>query len=467
MLSPNNIALEESVAALFTRTAHGIKPGLDVITQLLQALGNPHQQLAIIHVAGTNGKGSVCAMLESVLRASGFKTGLYTSPHLIDFSERFRINGIPISPEKLAHHIEKTEATASSLEKQNKMRPATFFEISTAIAFTYFLNEGVDIAIIETGMGGRWDATNVIIPLVSVITHIDIDHTNYLGDSMEQIAAEKAGIIKPGRPVISAPQSDAVMAELRKPGEPIIETFAAVSVVRVDGASSSVGKKKETANEPLPSSKLAMNRVLLNGAGSSVYVKSQKLKIETLSRNLPPINLPLLGECQRENCAVTIATLEQLADMLDFEPEFKKGFESVEWGARFQILKADPLMILDGAHNPSAARALVKTLKENYSGYQIGFILGFLNDKDPVAFLREIKPLASMAWTIPIDASRGTTAEHSAAQANVVGFNPIPSSTSAAWNAAREWATTEPNRLICITGSLFMKQALANANCTS
>jgi dihydrofolate synthase / folylpolyglutamate synthase len=411
--------MSSSYEKLFKRTTAGVKPGLDVVAALLEALDNPHQKLAVIHVAGTNGKGSVCAMLESVLRASGFRTGLYTSPHLVDFSERFRIDGLPVPGKKLEHYIELVEATSSSLS----CRPPTFFEISTAIAFQYFADEAVDIAIVETGMGGRWDATNVVVPLVSVITHIDIDHTNFLGDSIEEIAAEKAGIIKPGRPVVSAPQSVAAMSELQKPGVPIIGSSEAVSVVKPGD--------------------------------------HQKLKIETHSRNLPPINLPLLGECQRENCAVAVATLETLADMLDFEPEFKKGLESVAWAARFQCLEENPPVILDGAHNPSAARALVKTLREVYPKYQVGFVLGFLDDKDTVEFLREIKPLASRAWTIPIDAPRGTTAGHSAAQAAVAGIEAVPSDVSNAWNAAREWAGAESNRVVVITGSLYLKQVLA------
>lgn len=187
----------------------------------------------------------------------------------------------------------------------------------------------------------------------------------------------------------------------------------------------------------------------------------QNLKIETHSRSLPPINLPLLGECQRENCAVAVATLEALADMLDFEPEFKKGLESVAWAARFQCLETNPLMILDGAHNPSAARALVKTIREAYPKYQVGFILGFLDDKDTVEFLREIKPLASRAWTIPIDAPRGTTAGHSASQAGVAGIEAMPSDVSNAWNAACEWAGAESNRVVVITGSLYLRQVLA------
>jgi dihydrofolate synthase/folylpolyglutamate synthase len=254
-----------------------------------------------------------------------------------------------------------------------------------------------------------------------VITHIDIDHTNYLGDTIEAIASEKAGIIKPGRPAISAPQSEAVMRILGS----------------VDEASSLVAVAKTAA--------------------------PQKLKIETPSRNLPPINLPLLGECQRENCALAVATLEILADMLDFEPAFKKGLESVEWGARFQTLETDPPVILDGAHNPSAARALVKTLKELYPRQQVGFIFGFLDDKETVEFLREIKPLVSKAWTIPIDAPRGTTAEATAEQARVAGIEAVPASVSKVWNSAREWAVADPGRIVVATGSLYLKQMLRGA----
>jgi dihydrofolate synthase/folylpolyglutamate synthase len=413
--------MNPAVQALFDRTTAGIKPGLDVVSALLDALGNPHHRLAVIHVAGTNGKGSVCAMLESVLRASGFKTGLYTSPHLVDFSERFRINGEQIAEQTLNGYIELMERKADETEQATGLRGATFFEISTAIAFQYFADEGVDIAIIETGMGGRWDATNVVIPLLSVITHIDIDHTNFLGNTIEAIAAEKAGIIKPGRPVVCAPQSEAAMAQLLKAGEPVIRSSEAVAVAKV--------------GEP------------------------QKLKIETHSRNLPPVNLPLLGECQRQNCAVAVAALEVLADMLDVEPEFKKGLESVEWAARFQTLWAAPLVILDGAHNPSASRALVKTLKELYPKKQIGFILGFLGDKDAVEFLREIRPLVSKAWTIPIDAPRGTTADQSAQQCQVAGIKAEPSTVAAAWAAAMDWAA-DPGRLVVVTGSLYMKQML-------
>ena len=419
--------MSSSYDRLFLRTTQGIKPGLDVISALLEALDHPHRKLAVIHVAGTNGKGSVCTMMEAVLRASGFRTGLYTSPHLLRFSERFRINGCPIPEERLEQYIDQLEQTADEVAASTGLRPATFFEISTAIAFRYFADEGVDIAIVETGMGGRWDATNVVIPILSVITRIDIDHTDYLGDTIQQIAAEKAGIIKSGRPVVTAPQSEAVMAVLQQQGEPLFCSSDAVSVCKV--------------------------------------AAPQKLKIETASRTLPPVNLPLLGECQRENCAVAVAALEILADIIDFEPAFREGLESSAWPARFQAVCREPLMIIDGAHNPAAARALAATLKENHAGRKIGFILGFLQDKDAIEFMRPLKPLVARAWTLSIKAPRGTTAEQAAMQVRAAGIEAEAYDAAECWAAAKAWASADPDRMVVAAGSLYLSQMLTEAGC--
>jgi len=401
---------------LFARTAFGINPGLEKISALLTALGNPHQNLAVIHVAGTNGKGSVCAMLESVLRASGFKTGLYTSPHLISFAERFRVNGKMIPAKKLEEYIKKIESVDDALHD----RPATFFEISTALAFQYFSDEQVDIAIIETGMGGRWDATNVVIPLLSIITRIDLDHANYLGDNLEKVAYEKAGIIKPGRPVISVPQDESVQRVLQEKGEPILQSAELISVTKVSAP--------------------------------------QKLKIETTSQSLPLIHLPLFGACQRENVAVAVAGLDVLGSMLEFEPAYKKGLESVEWGSRFEILQLNPPIIIDGAHNPAAAQALVQTLRELYPKYQIGFILGFLEDKDINGFFKTISSEVSTAWLVDLDEERSLDAAFLLLQAKLTGFQAVSSSPSKVLKEASVWLNQEPNRLLCITGSLYLKK---------
>jgi dihydrofolate synthase / folylpolyglutamate synthase len=396
-----------------------------VVLALLDKLGNPHIQVPYVHVAGTNGKGSTCAMIASVLQASGFKTGLYTSPHLIHFSERFRINGVDIPEAKLMDYMERLELAAQSVEADG-VRAPTFFEISTALAFLYFYEEKVELGVLETGMGGRWDCTNVVIPLLSVISHIDIDHVEFLGDTIGKIASEKAGIIKPGRPVVSAPQVEEAMIELRKMGEPVIISSEVVSVV---------AKKTEIAT-------------------------TQPLKIETQDRSLPLIHLPLTGTFQQENCGLAVAALEVLSEMIQFEPNYKPGLESVAWSARCEVICGNPVMILDGAHNPSAARALVKTLRQDYAGCEVGFVLGMLEDKDRSAFLQALLPITHRAWTISIEGARGMSGEKLAMAARMVGMEAEALSVADALEAASQWACAADDRIICITGSLYLKQLL-------
>jgi len=193
--------MKNALERLYKRQTFGIKPGLDVIRALLARLDNPERSYGVIHVAGTNGKGSVCAMIDSVLRATGCTVGLYTSPHLVSFNERFCVNGVQICDDDLFGLIEQIERISSEVADELKREP-TFFECSTAMAFEYFRKKGVKLAVIEVGMGGRLDATNVVMPLVSVITRVSLEHMAYLGHDVVSIAFEKAGIIKPGKPVI-------------------------------------------------------------------------------------------------------------------------------------------------------------------------------------------------------------------------------------------------------------------------
>ena len=407
----------EAYKNLYLRTADGIKPGLEVINQILNQLGNPHQNFAIIHVAGTNGKGSVSAMIESVLRENGFKTGLFTSPHLLDFSERYRINGKSISKKKLNRIIITMEKVADDICAKENIRNATFFEISTAIAFQYFSDEKVDIAIIEVGMGGRWDATNVVIPVISVITHIGMDHTNFLGNTIIKIASEKAGIIKKGRPVVSAPQDDEVKKILEIESKSILYSNEVVKINKIGNP--------------------------------------QKLKIETMSQSLSPINLSLLGEHQRENCSVAVLTIEMLGDLLNFQPVYKKGLENIEWPGRFMKFSESPPAIIDGAHNPDGARNLVKTLKEIYPKMKFGFIVGFLDDKDIEGFIKNLSSIISKLWVIPMDVSRGNSAEESVSIINNLGIDAEALSVKQAWMSAKLWTNKEKDkRLIVATGSL-------------
>jgi len=436
------LSIEKSISSLFARTAHGIKPGLGSITSLLEQLGNPQDTLKVIHVAGTNGKGSVCAMIESVLRASGFKTGLYTSPHLFRFNERFRINGkdIPDSDlEKLIAAVEGAEqrrmkAYEGSREsflsegcpEGGEGRLATFFEISTAMAFEYFRREQVDYAVIETGMGGRWDATNVVHPILSILTRIDLDHAEYLGNDLAKIAGEKAGIIKEGVPVICGPmpvEAEAVIYE-------------------------------EAAQKKAP----------ILGSEEAVFFQTLEsrrtdhlIDIEASGHQYHAVRLPLGGNFQLENCGIAVTALEDLSDIEDLCLQMKKGLETVQWAGRFQMLSMRPPMIFDGAHNPNAARVLFQTIEDFFPRFENGFIFGFMKDKNVKEMLAVYAPVVQKAWGFTLPGKRAMSAEEIVEIGNSIGLNiePIESLES-----SREWVQNGKKRLLCLTGSLSLGEAL-------
>ncbi len=421
----------DRIERLFARTAHGIKPGLDVITALLENLGNPHRELKIIHVAGTNGKGSVCAMIESVLRASGLKTGLYTSPHLFTFNERFRVNGKNISNEELEKIIGEVEAadqerSQDSQPHENPARQASFFEMATAIAFEHFKRRKVDYAVIETGMGGRWDATNVVEPIISVITRIALDHAEYLGTELEKIAWEKAGIIKEGAPVICGPMP--------------VEAEAVIY--------------KEAAEKKVP----------ILGSDEAAFFQplerrwtDQLIDIEASGNAYRNVRLPLGGSYQLENCGIAVATLEDIADLEDLHLTMKKGLEAVKWPGRFQILSMKPPMLFDGAHNPNAAATLFQTLEDIFPRFGNGFVFGFMKDKDVEGILKELAPTIKKAWALTLAGDRSMSAEEIAEIGKNIGLEIEPTETI---QSTREWVTDGKKRLLCFTGSLYLAAEL-------
>ncbi len=417
--------LESSIESLFKRRAHGIKPGLDVITALLERLGNPQRSFKAIHVAGTNGKGSVCAMIESVLRASGFKTGLYTSPHLFRFHERFRVSGRDISDADLEKLMDDVEAAAQSLDT----RPATFFELSTAIAFEHFKRSGVDYAVIETGMGGRWDATNVVQPVLSVITRIALDHAEYLGTDLEKIAWEKAGIIKQGVPVVCGP--------MPVEAEAVIYREASEKQVPI------LGSEEAAFFHTLESRRT-----------------DQLVDIEASGKGFRNVRLPLGGSHQLENCGIAVAALEDLSDIEGIRLEVKKGLESVKWPGRFQMLSMKPPIILDVAHNPDGAGALFRALQEIFPGFGNGFVFGFMKDKDVEGILKTLAPAVEKAFAVTLPGERAMSAAQIAEIAETVGLDvePIPGI-----QPARDWVESGKKRLLCFTGSLFMAGELKAA----
>lgn len=428
MSQSTTAALSAALDRLFARTAHGIRPGLEIITALLAELGHPEQAVPSIHVAGTNGKGSVCAILNAVLLAAGYRTGCYTSPHLIRFGERIQLNGVAASDADLADWIDRVEPVAELLSSRDGLRPATFFECATAMAYGLFQAHQMEWAVMETGMGGRWDATNTGRTALSVITRIDIDHTGFLGRELTAIAREKAGIIKPGIPVVSGPQHPEVVEIItqtaRELNAPLIW---ADDVVRVD-------------------------RIQQDWQG-------QKIRVETDQRTCRPCVLPLTGRHQLENAAIAVAALETLAatGRIDLDDaHFTTGLSRAHWPARCQVLSTDPVTLLDVAHNPDGARALVAALNElGGKKVPIAFVVGFLADKDVSGCVHEFARRAERFWAVEIHNRRGLAAAELAGLIAATGKPVEAVDLVEAMAAARQWAIAQQG-VVCIAGSLYL-----------
>lgn len=338
---------------------------------LMERLGNPQFSYPAIHIAGTKGKGSVAAMCESALRAAGYKTGLYTSPHLHEYTERIQVGGIPIHKTDLVALVDQVRSIIDSIEK------LTTFEITTALAFLFFQHEKIDAAVVEVGLGGRLDATNVLSPIVSVITSISYDHTMILGNTLAEIAFEKAGIIKPGIPIVLSPQKP----ESRK----VIEEIARERNAQLID----VGKRYQYS--PLERS-LGMQSFLIrdvrsgsgdNGRDTSPVPEPVRLEI------------PLLGDHQVENAATAYAALDEFQSRsLSLSSQaIQQGFANTAWIGRFEILSLDPTVIVDAAHNRDSAQKLNQTIHTYLPERPVTLVFGASEDKDIQGMLEELMPL--------------------------------------------------------------------------
>ena len=368
---------KESLAYIHAINWTFCKPGLERINALCEGLGHPERDLKFVHVAGTNGKGSFCSMLSSILTEAGYKTGLYTSPHMVTFNERMRVNGQNIDDDVLEEITSRVRPIADAMTD----RP-TEFELVTAIAFLYFKQMACDIVILETGLGGRLDATNVIpAPLISVITGIDLDHTAILGDTYAKIASEKAGIIKQGSAVaVGACNQEALDVILEK--------------AEVVGASVRCAKVSEICD----------CRYSLDGTTFS-YGEYKDLFI------------PLVGTYQPSNCALVTEAVSLLRergfDLL--EAKIRQGLAATKWVARFEVLSRDPLVIYDGGHNPQGVRACVESVKAVLPKQKISVLCGILRDKDYDHMVSALSEIAESVVTLTIDSPRALPAEELAA----------------------------------------------------
>ncbi|MFC1967431.1 bifunctional folylpolyglutamate synthase/dihydrofolate synthase [Chloroflexota bacterium] len=395
------------------------------VARLLAGLGNPQDYARTVHVAGTKGKGSTAAMIASMLAAAGYHTGLYTSPHLLSFTERVQVNGEPIAEADFARLTEALEPEVAAENRRGDMGQLTTFEILTALAFLHFREVAADYQVMETGLGGRLDATNVVKPEVCVITSISYDHTDVLGDTLAKIAGEKAGIIKPGCTVVCAPQFPEAMTVIEKI---CAEKKARLIRVGVD---------------------MTWRRRGFTAEGQSFTVKGLKGEYE--------LELPLLGEYQLENAAVAVAVVEVLIENGAKVPagSIGRGLAGVRWPGRLQVLRRKPWLVIDGAHNAYSAERLVEALPQYFSYKQAWLIVGASSDKDVAGMVAGLSPLTENIIVCGSRHPRAVKPADLVAEFDGCGIKAeIARDVVAAVELALSRAGADD--LICATGSIFV-----------
>ncbi|KPK94309.1 MAG: hypothetical protein AMJ94_02000 [Deltaproteobacteria bacterium SM23_61] len=429
---------QRTLGYLFGLQRFGIKLGLANITLLLRHLENPHAGLRAVHIAGSNGKGSTAAFLTAILRQAGYRVGLYTSPHLIDFTERIQVNGVPIPEDRVVRLTDRIHGVVGDMEKSGELWPdssvpslpadfdpqkatLTFFEFTTAMAFVHFREEGVDLAVLETGMGGRLDATNVIDPLLTLISPISMEHQQYLGKTILQIAGEKAGIIKPGRPLLTTARQKRVVTLLQ---EKCREFQAPFYVHGKDFRGRRTGPR------------------MMNFRGRHHRWKD--------------LHLGLAGSHQVLNASLSLAAAEMLMEK-GFslkEEHLRNGLAETKWPGRLERVGDSPPILLDGAHNPGATRILKRALKEEFPHRRLILVLGIMGDKEIGKMMSTLVPLADLLILTRPDMERAASLEllrkHSSPWKK-------PTLEFAHVGGAVEKARGEAGRedLVVITGSLY------------
>ncbi len=410
---------EATLTRLYGLQRFGIKLGLETVSALLSELGNPQRRFHALHVAGTNGKGSVAAMTASILHAAGVRVGLYTSPHCLDFCERIKIQGIDIPHDRVVDLFARLQALPSFL-----VQP-TFFEVATVMAFQYFAEERVDIGVIEVGMGGRFDATNVCHPLGTIITNVSFDHERYLGSSLPDIAFEKAGIIKRRVPVVVGPVERDVSAVLQE--------------------------RAQHENAPL----IAFGKEFLCVSHDAGSFDVTGTRAEYLN-----LRCSLEGRHQAVNAACSIVALESgvMPHLSISERIIRRGLESVTWPGRLERLQRRPLIVCDGAHNPAAAECLqihLQGLLDERNGRRLIVVIGMMQDKNLSAFLNALVPLADEVILTQIEHPRSAPV---LALKRALPVVDVPVHERESPQTAIDWATrlADHDDLVCVTGSLFL-----------
>ena len=433
--SDDREAADAVYESLLARVGEGSpRPRLEPTRRAVELLGDPHRAAPVIHITGTNGKTSTSRMIESLLRASGLRTGLLTSPHLERFTERIRIDGEPISDEAVVRNWDDIlpfiAMVDAELEAEGEST-LTFFEVLTVLAFACFADAPVDVVVLEVGMGGEWDSTNVADGHVAVFTPIALDHQNRLGSTIEAIARTKSGIIKPAASVVSAIQTDVALAVLEEAAAMTESTFA------LEGQAFEVLE-------------------------SRVAVGGQLVSIRGLAGEYLELVLPLFGRHQAENAAVAIAAVEsfigggtvRLADQV-----VQEGLATAMSPGRLQRVGADPAVIVDAAHNPHSAAALVAALDEYFDFDEVGFVFGVLGDKDAAAIVEVLARRPGLFFVTAPDSDRAVPPAELAAVV-AAGAGPervaVAERLDDALDDARAWAAEAPKRAVVVTGSIAL-----------
>lgn len=422
---------QESLAYLDGLLKFGIKFGLERITALAEAFGNPHQRLRVIHVAGTNGKGSTCTFISSILREAGYVTGLYLSPYVYDVRERIQVDGNMISENEFAALATEIKPVADEIGKTD-LGPVTEFEVKTMMAYLHFARRQVDFAVLEVGMGGRFDATNIVQPLVAVITNISLDHTERLGDTTEKIAFEKAGIIKTGTVVVTAVEDDAAWRTI-------------------------LGRCHEEGVE--------VWRVMNSKAGASTpsadvqwrYAsKKDSFSIRQGDMRMDGLRPGLRGKFQHANAATAIAailTLERYEVRISPQALFA-GISNATIPGRLEVLRERPTVVIDGAHNPDAAGKLARAIAETFTYRRVILVVGMIQTHPAEEFLAKLAPMASKVIATQSQWMKAQPAAKIAEAAKALGLDvDIVDRVSAA--VARALAIAGPEDLVLVTGSFY------------
>lgn len=429
----------DAIRFLYELRWFGLKLGLENTRKLAALAGNPQNELRFIHVAGTNGKGSTCAMLESIYRTAGLRVGLFTSPHLISFRERIQVDRQLISEADVVRLVTKLRGQSSEFRLQAATEPAgdgtpnaddaypTFFEFVTVMALLYFAEQRCDLVIWETGLGGRLDATNIVTPLASVITNVQYDHQQWLGDTLSRIAAEKAGIIKPGVPVLTATNEPEALAVIQ---ETAGRLGAPLTHITSDGAS----------------------RLVTQSEGEITHRAS----------------LSLRGEHQRRNAGLAVAAVNALRHLIPVDDtQIRTGLSQLDWPGRLQLVTrpSGQKILLDGAHNVAGAKALRSALEEYFPEQRRTAILGVLEDKEWRRISETLSPLATRIFTVPVSSERAADASQLAEACRAANTNADVSTCTSLEEALRRCSM---DTLVIVTGSLYLVgEALEILGCSS